>query len=431
MASDQLRAQQMRAEGAVRGTKRKIAAGRRLADQLFPSNADERPAKRRTMHWNTRSEIVPWYRWHEVSKVRHGICALLSRPDLKSARLVSRSWAESLLPPLLETVFLRTDLLSFENLQEISRDTKLPRHVTKVVYDGRTLDGRAAGRGFQHWLRFTAGTGLGLVPEARDQLSSQLDDQELERCYVNFHRRLFGQEYVLRRNNAKEMLVAALQKLPNLTAVEYVVPSVLDTGLSCTAPPLQSLSTRAREILAAPESYPGYRESEGRFWTLVQSACVAGHARRLRTVRGSHLDLKRWNAAAAASLGDCIDAWPTLQHLSLEFVRDQHGARDASTVSGIIASAPSLRSLRISFGTFSSDEPHAVLHVPQVIYPTARWEHLGRLSLQAVVTTQRCLQGLLLRHAVTLDSLELFEINFEPETVDTPGAAPGCISFTS
>lgn len=168
MAGDQLRAEQMRAEWPVRGTKRKIAARRRLVDQRFP--------KRRTLPWSACFEIVSWYRWHEVPEVRRKICELLSRSDLKRARLVSRSWAESALPPLLETVFLQTDLESFEKLQEISQDTKLLRHVTKVVYDGRTLDSRAAGGGFQHWLQFTAGTGLGLLPKARDQLSLQLDD---------------------------------------------------------------------------------------------------------------------------------------------------------------------------------------------------------------------------------------------------------------
>lgn len=210
------------------------------------------------------------------------------------------------------------------------------------------------------------------------------------------------------------MLVAALQRLPNLTAVEYVL---LDRGLSSIVPSLESLSPRAREILAEPESYPGCRESEGRFWTLVQSACVAGHARRLRTVRGSHLDLKRWNAAAAASLRDCSDAWPALQHLSLEFHLAQHGAGDAATVGSIIANAPSLESLRISFDAFSWDNPRAVIHFPQIIYGTTRWEHLRRLSLQAVVTTEGCLENMLAKHDATLRSLELSEINFEVETI--------------
>lgn len=406
IAGDQAGTQLSSADGPFRGTKRKIAEGRRLANLLFLSNAEERPAKRRTLPWNT----LPRYRWHEVPEVRCKLWALLSRPDLKSARLVSRSWAESALPTLLDTVYLRADLKSFENLQEISQDTKLCRHVKKVVYDGRTLDRRAAGLGFLNWLRHTAGTGLGLVAEARHQLTSQLDDTELESCYINFHSRVSGQDYVLRRNNAKRMLVAALQQLPYLSAVEYVVPN--DTVLSCTAPLVQSLSTRAREILAEPLSYAGYHESEGRFWTLVQSACVAGHARRLRTVRGSHLSLKRWNAAAL--LGDCIDVWAALQHLSLEFTHDQRVAEDMTTLGSIIASAPSLRSLRISFDTLSVAVLHAVVHLPQVIYPTVRWEHLERLSLQAVVTSEICLRRLLESHARTLRSLELSEITFEP-----------------
>ena len=43
-------------------------------------------------------------------------------------------------------------------------------------------------------------------------------------------------------------------------------------------------------------------------WTLMQSACVSGHAHQLRTVRGSHLDLNYWNAGDAKEENDALDA---------------------------------------------------------------------------------------------------------------------------
>lgn len=145
----------------------------------------------------------------------------------------------------------------------------------------------------------------------------------------------------------------------------------------------------------------------------MQSACVSGHARQLRIVHGSHLNLRRWNAAAAGSVRDYNAALPALQHLSLEFDLDQHRDGDATTLASIIASALSLESLRVSFETFSFVDRCAVIHLPQLMCGTTRWEHLRRLSLQAVVTTEGYLRDFLERHAATLRSLELSNIKLE------------------
>lgn len=341
------------------------------------------------------------------------ICVLLSRPDLKNLGLVSHLWAAAARPLLFQTVFLRINVQSFERLHEIARHNTLRQYVRKISYDGRTLDGRAARQGFQDWLRCSAGAGLGLVYEAQRELLSRIDGQELETCYINYLEYLFGQEYIQRRNNAKEMLVQALPKLPGLAALQYVVPHRRDIGMSSTAPPLNALSPQARAILAQPEDYHGYRESDGHFWTLLQSACLSGHAQQLRAVQGSHLDLKRWSAAAAAPLSDCYEALPALRHLSLEFDLAQHSDGDSTTLARVILGATCLESLRLSFEEFSWDDPCAVIHLPQILPPTIQWDHLRRLSLQAVVTTEACLQGLLERHAPSLRSLELSNINLE------------------
>jgi hypothetical protein len=60
MASEQLRAEQKREDAPVRvSAKTKRAAIRRLADELFKSNVDERPTKRRTLLWSSRSGLMP------------------------------------------------------------------------------------------------------------------------------------------------------------------------------------------------------------------------------------------------------------------------------------------------------------------------------------------------------------------------------------
>lgn len=347
------------------------------------------------------------------------ICGLLSRPDLKNIRQVARRWAKAAQPALFRTLFLRINLESFERLQDISRHSTFSKYVRKISYDGRVLEESAAREGYLHWLRCSAGAGLGLVWEAQSELIAQVDDRELERCYINYLHAVFGQEYILRRNNEKEMLVDALERLPNLSAVEYVVPSKRGTGLSRRAPPLDSLNPRARQILAEPEDYHRYEESDGHFWALWQSACLAGHAQKLRTVQGSHLHLTRWNATAAESLQDCSEALSTLQQLSLEFELDQRSEGDATTLASIMARVPSLQFLRLSFDQFSWDNPSAVIRLPQVIGPTIQWKHLRSLSLQAITATEGCLRSLLLRHGSSLRSLELS--NMELGDADIPG----------
>lgn len=110
---------------------------------------------------------------------------------------------------------------------------------------------------------------MGLVWEARSQFVAQIDSRELERCYINYLQAVFDQDYILHWKNEEEMLMDALQRLPKLTAIEYLVPSQKGTSLSCCVPPLDALNARTRRILAAPEDYHGYQHSEKHFWALL------------------------------------------------------------------------------------------------------------------------------------------------------------------
>ncbi|KAH8595330.1 hypothetical protein B0O99DRAFT_511971 [Bisporella sp. PMI_857] len=338
------------------------------------------------------------------------ICVLLSRSDLRSVRLLSHTWNNAAQRILFETVFLRINLQSFERLQDISRHEKLRKYVRIISYDGRTFGSSAARQGFQDWLRCSAGTGLGLAWEAKDEFLAQFSIQQLEKYYFNYCHYLFAQDHILRRGNEKQMLIDALQKLPGLSGVQYTVISGAETGISRKVPELSSLSTLAQAILAEPEDYHRYLESEGRFWNLLQSAYLSGHAQQLKSIRGSHLDLERWNAAAK-SFRDCYRALPALHYLSLEFGFSQHGDGETIQLADMIAHASSLTSLRLSFDNFSWDDPSAIIHLPQVINDGLQWKHLRSLSLQAVATTEGFLRNLLLRHSESLRSLELSNIN--------------------
>jgi hypothetical protein len=132
----------------------------------------------------------------------------------------------------------------------------------------------------------------------------------------------------------------------------------------------------------------------------------------LKSVRGPHLDLERWNAAVK-SFSNCYRALPALYHLSLEFQLAQHGDGETTQLADMIAHASSLTSLRLSFDEFSWDDPSAIIHLPQAINDKSQWKHLRSLSLQAVATTEGCLRNFLQRHSQTLRFLEISNINLK------------------
>ncbi|KID81938.1 hypothetical protein MGU_10747 [Metarhizium guizhouense ARSEF 977] len=352
------------------------------------------------------------------------ICVLLSRPDLKNLRLVCRVLDEIAQRTLFETVFLRVNLNSFERLQDIARDDKLSQHVRTVSYDGRTLGRYAASQGFEAWFLCSAGAGLGLLPASKDKFLAQFSLKQLEEYYFNYCQSLFAQDHILRRNYEKEMLTSAFAKFPRLLSVQYAVKSRAETGITKMAPLLSSLGPVAREILAEPEDYHGYLENERHFWTLLQSACFAGHAHQLRSVRGSHLDLRRWNSTATLFI-DCYRALPVLHHLSLEFELAKHDGGETTQLADMISHASSLTSLRLSFDDFSFDDPHDGIHLSEFINNEIHWEHLRSLSLQAVVTSEGCLRGLLRRHSQSLRFLELSNIKFKKPAFPLDGFERG------
>jgi hypothetical protein len=172
---------------------------------------------------------------------------------------------EALIP-----VHLRLLLGSHVILQHLLFSVEL-QSAKELKSNRRILGARPTREGFDMWLRYSAGTGLGLYGEARDRFLKQFRRQDLEKDYFKYCYYLFGQEHIHRRGNEKEMLLDALKKLPGLMRVQYSVVKV--TGQD-TVPLMSFLSPTAQEMLTQPDSFHGYRESNGHFWTLLQSACL-------------------------------------------------------------------------------------------------------------------------------------------------------------
>lgn len=340
---------------------------------------------------------------------------MLPQTDLKSVRLVSHIWDEAAQRLLFQSVILKVNLRSFEKLQDISKHHKLSKHVRAISYDGRTLSVDPVRKGFTDWLQFCAGSNLGFFGSVQDNFMEQFSMQQLQDHYFNYCQYLFGQEHILRRGNEQKLLVDALRLLPRLERVEYAAPQAFDGEFIRVAPPLASLSRLAQEILTEPDSVHGYRESEGHFWTLLQSAYLSGRGKTLCSVQGSDLDLERWNTIATSSRR-YYKALPALRHLCLEFELVLDDDVQTTSLADMVANLPSLLSLRLSFDYLSFENPYASINLSQIVDSTLTWQYLSKLSLQAVVTTEEFIRDLLSRHANTLRSLELSNIRFKVTT---------------
>ncbi|KID93708.1 hypothetical protein MAJ_10328, partial [Metarhizium majus ARSEF 297] len=236
--------------------------------------------------------------------------------------------------------------------------------------------------------------GFGLLGRTKSWFLEQFTLEQFEEFYQNYQQYLFEQQHMLRRGYEKQMLQDALKKLPKPLGVDYVVPKM-------------------REMT----NYHGYRESEGHFWTLLQSACLSGHAEQLTHVRASNVDLRRWNYTAA-SFVNCYKSLSSLQNLSLEFAFAQHYDDEVAHLASMIAHATSLTSVSLSFDSFSYDDRLAVIHLPQVIGDAVYLKHLRSPSLQALVTPEAHLRSVLKRHCETLRSLELSRMELEKNAVE-------------
>ncbi|EFY97483.1 hypothetical protein X797_007170 [Metarhizium robertsii] len=342
------------------------------------------------------------------------MCAFLPRADLKALRLVSRAFDGPSLSTLFRTVYLRVHLGSFEKLQTISRSEKLSKHVRYISYDGRILDASTVSPDFAHWRANTACSGLFHLVDT-DFLLQKFSQEELHDFYQNYYQFLSDQQHMLKGDNENRMLRDALQNLPRLLGVECMMPDLYEERHPYEPRPKvtwNSLSAVAQKILAEPDSIHGELESARHFWALLQSACLAGHAERLTHVRGEYMDLNCWHDAAASSLANYHGSFSSLQHLSLIF-RPHKGnlGGEATHIVAIIARAPSLRSLLLSFEFRGEDD---VMPFSELVGPDLQLHHLHSLSLNGLAMPEAHMRDGLRALRETLRSLELAYMVLHP-----------------
>lgn len=343
------------------------------------------------------------------------ICAFLPRAYLKALRLVSRAFDGPSLSTLFRTIYLKVHLGSFEKLQAISRSEKLSKHVRYIIYDGRVLDTSRVSPDFAHWMDHNACSGLFYLVDT-DFLLQQFTQEELHDFYQNYHQFLSDQQHVLKGDNETRMLRDALQNLPRLLGVECIMPDLYG-GNPEPRPKVtwNSLSAVAQKILVEPDNFQGELESARHFWALLQSACLAGHAERLTHIRGECMDLNGWHDAAASSLANYHGSFSSLQHLSLDFTpHKQSSGGEATHIAAIIARAPSLRSLLLSFGFRAREDREHIMSFSKLIGPDVQLHHLRSLLLDGLAMAEVHMRDSLRALRGTLRSLELACMKFCP-----------------
>ncbi|KID97439.1 hypothetical protein MAJ_06671, partial [Metarhizium majus ARSEF 297] len=306
------------------------------------------------------------------------ICAFLPRAVLKALRLVSRAFDGPSLSTLLRTVYLKVHLGSFEKLQ------------------------------VQCGLSYLVDT---------DSLLDKFTQEELHDFYQNYHQFLSDQQHMLKGDNENRMLRDALQNLPQLLGVECMMPDLYEERNPYEPPhkvTWNSLSAVTQMILAEPDSFNVGLESARHFWALLQSACLAGHAERLTHVGGECMDLNGWHDAAASSLANYHGSFSSLQHLSLHFrPYKRNSGGEATHIVAIIARAPSLRSLLLSF-EFCDGDGDDVMSFPELVVPDLQLHHLHSLSLNGLAMPEAHMRDCLRALRGTLRSLELASMSFCP-----------------
>jgi hypothetical protein len=189
------------------------------------------------------------------------ICEHLSRPDLRSVRLVSRAFNSAAARVLFRTVFVKVRLPSFERLWSISEHETLRRYVEGIIYDGVEVAWPEQNT-FEGWLPHHAARGLGIA--TRKEFLAQFSEGQLRDYYSKFcHYMRFIQGPVLQGESDARWLREAARKFPRLSTVEYAETEIgFKNGRELK--PMSTFSPLAQQILAEPQM--GWGSWDNHFW---------------------------------------------------------------------------------------------------------------------------------------------------------------------
>ena len=335
------------------------------------------------------------------------ICHTLDQPELKSMRIVCRSCNDASTTELFRQISLKPNIDSFSKLHLIAAHPVYSKIVKVLTYNGSKLSNCTESCPDQQQWYQRIGPGIRKRhPRAViDDFKRSFAADRLSRHYKNFCKHYQSEKFMETYNLEHTYLVIALDRLPKLEEIQfdcggpYTGHRIKDSNVSVL---WESLSTIGRETLVEPDDYG----SDEHFGTLL---CAVNRVRkRPAIVQGHNLAWEAFDRSKEVS-GDMIEIMAKCQHLSLSFdAVDTINSR--ALVARMIAGAPFLQTLDISFGHLPSEEGIYVIGLSQLIQFRCHWPQLKRLELSGLCSTDKALREFISSHASTLRVLELGDI---------------------
>jgi hypothetical protein len=353
------------------------------------------------------------------SEVLGIVCEHLPRHDLRSLRLACRCLLTVSTRVLFRNLFVSFNMDSLERLEDVSYHETLSAFVESIHFNMSVIENPGLWN-FDRWIQHSAGRNIGLYPGQKEGFLEQFNRYELKEYHRNYLEHVCGLKRLLRPHALTRKLSASMEKLPNLrnlrcSGVMAARPKQQLALNSYGLLSLDHLSQTAREILQEPIYC--HERSLYLFWTLLNAAFTSDQKPLVTSLHGSTLDLRRW-ALNGYPLNNLPIALHKLRDLSLEFFEESRMFVDIRGVSKFLCQIPEIQTLRLSFGSFTTNALHQKVELDSIFDSQQCWKNLRKLSLQGILAYSVSLRRLLLAHKATLRALELSYFQFHSDYPD-------------
>lgn len=242
--------------------------------------------------------------------------------------------------------------------------------------------------------------------------SSQLDHH-----YQRYCERIHSEKLFMKYNLEENYLVNAFQGLLTLNEINFGTersksPHYLDNKIQVY---WDSFSTTGRQTLVEPSDHRGYDCAVQRFTALNLALSKVGKRPEIFRAYRMPQDALRQSADMIGTMSNC-------RQFSIKMDFSNHGIPEQTIILPLlIAGAPYLQTLELSFDDILWNDPSAYPNLSQLIEFRHHWPNLKRLKLQALNCTEEALTAFLTLHATTLRVLTLKHIDFVEDLENTNG----------
>lgn len=401
---------------------------------------------------------------HIPNEIVLAIVRCLRRSDLKTARLVSKTWCVYASAPLFKKIYVAPNKLDFEAFEAITRHPTLSKCVRRLIYDGAEFivdctetqyiaelqdqtkqmlfvdddekcpleDGD---RERVAWIQDCGGTGSGTTGLQFIDLMLKWDGTELiTQGYRKYREHARYQQHAILSGDFASGLAQGLARLPKLESVTldsgwpYRVLATLDqhrfgSPLARTWDPFHPCP---RSWCDGPDQ-DDYPDGACHYHIITTALVYAKkQIHEFAVGRGSRLPgihprvFERNNYTCQGILGLDVTAFQGLKRLYLEFAQFSRGAysnyvNDIGGLPKLLASMNSLQHLDLVLPM--NPDNGAVVHRLDDVFPgRGEWKCLEIMSLQGVISGTEELLNLVVFRMPVLRSLEIGEIKLQDGT---------------